>query len=231
MSRSAAGQMRIDYGATSVITNPATQQMQLLDHIKKEFKTIPLPAAALPQLTPPGVKIPGMPTAPAQPTPPAMSVKDLGIRLIAGHEVAGKQFTLPSLTPPKPPALPQAQIPGMPKAPAIPGAPGAPPLPVKPDPSAIVSEVWTSTTLHVPVLSRITGSFGQQMCHCKNVAGGEPHPSTFQIPADYKQVGLPPPPQPPAITPPQAPQMPGFTPPQAPKAPSFTPPAPPKFPF
>src|SRR5581483_9722177 len=101
---------------------------------------------------------------PAAPLPPGMSVKELGIRLIAGHEVAGKQFTMPPLAPPKPPALPQAQIPGM---------PGAPPLPPKPDPKAIVSEVWTSTSLHLPVLTRITGSFGQQICHCKNTVAGE----------------------------------------------------------
>ena len=63
----------------------------------------------------------------------------------------------------------------------------------------MVAETWVSTKLQMPVLSRITGSFGQQMCHCKNTVAGEPHPSTFQIPADYKQVGLPAAPKPPPV--------------------------------
>jgi hypothetical protein len=197
MSRSADGKMRIDYGATSVITNPATQQTLLLDHVKKEVRAIQLPQAAPPQLTLPAVRPPGMPGAPTPPAAPAMNVKDLGKRLIEGHEVEGKQYTLPALTAPKPPAAPQAKIPGMPNAPQI---------PPKPDPKALVSEVWMSTQLHLPVLTRITGPFGQQMCHCKNTVAGEPHPSTFQIPADYKQVGLPAAPKPPS-----APKLPSFS--------------------
>ena len=125
-----------------------------------------------------------------------MNVKDLGKRLIEGHEVEGKQYTLPPLTPPKPPSAPQA--PGMPQA-KMPGLPNAPQLPPKPDPKALVTEVWMSTTLHLPVLTRMTGSFGQQMCHCKNTVAGEPHPSLFQIPADYKQVGKPAAPKPPSL--------------------------------
>jgi hypothetical protein len=101
--------------------------------------------------------------------------------LVAGHEVEGKQYTLPPLTPPKP----QAQMPA---------APNQPQLPPKPEPQALVSEVWMSTQLHLPVLTRITGSFGQQMCHCKNTVAGEPHPSLFQVPPDYKQVAAPKPP-------------------------------------
>jgi len=49
----------------------------------------------------------------------------------------------------------------------------------------VVSEVWTSTSLKMPVLTKTAGSFGQQVCHCK-CAGGEPHPSMFQIPPGYK---------------------------------------------
>jgi hypothetical protein len=190
--------MRIDYPTSSVITNPAAGQMLLLDHVKKEVTTIPLPAAVPPQLAA-QLKAPGMPGAPAPPAAPAMSVKDLGKRLIEGHEVAGMQFTTPPLTPPKPPGAPQAAIPGM---------PGAPQLPPKPEPKAMVSEVWTSTSLHVPILSRITGSFGQQICHCKNAVGGEPPASAFQIPADYKPAGLPAAPAMPAA--PKAPAMPKF---------------------
>lgn len=189
MFRSADGRMRFDYGNTSVITNPATGQATLLDHVNKEVRTIQVPAETPPQLKPPG--IPGMPGAPTPPGAPPMTVKDLGKRLVQGIEVEGKQYTLPPLTPPKPPGAPQTQIPGMPGAPGAPGMP-KPPLPT-------VAESWTSTKLQMPVLTRITGSFGQQMCHCQNAVAGEPHPSTFQIPAGYKQIGVPPPPKPPSL--------------------------------
>ena len=201
IARSITGQMRIDYGPTSVIMNPIAQQMTLLDHIKKEVQILPIPA-----LKPPPIPLPPIPGMPAVPPAlaPAMVVVDLGIRVIQGIQVAGKQITLPPLTPPKPqvPGMPGAQIPAVPKP--------------------LIAEVWTSVEAHLPVLSRITGAFGQQMCFCKNVAASEPSPTVFQIPPDYKQVGAPAPPQPPA--PPQAPQMP-----QAPSLPK--PPQPPKFPF
>ena len=199
MSRSADGKLRIDYPNTSVITNPATGQVLLLDHIKKEVSSLQMPAAVLPQL-PGQPKLPGVPGAPTPPAAPAMTVKDLGKRLIGGIEVEGKQYTLPPLTPPKPPAAPQPQIPGMPKGPQLPQ------LPPKPDVKALVSEVWMSIAHQIPVLTRITGAFGQQMCHCKNTVPGEPPPSAFQVPPDYKQVGLPAAPKPPAM--PALPAMP-----------------------
>jgi hypothetical protein len=123
----------------------------------------------------------------------------------------GKQYTLP--TPPKPPALP-----------AIPGLPGAPALPTPPQ-IPMIAETWISTKLMMPVLSRITGSFGQQMCHCKNAVAGEPPATAFQIPANYKQIGPPVPPAPPA--PPAMPAMPAA--PAAPAMPSA--PKPPTFKF
>ena len=225
MARSASGQMRVDYGATSVITNPATGVTLLLDHAKQQVRAIPTPPGMTPpQVTPPGV--PGMPsmTPPAQ---PAMQVKDLGVKMVQGIEVQGKQITLPPLAAPKPPAPPQ--VPGMPGAPAVPGAPAAPAIP-KPPQVPMVAETWVSTKLQMPVLSRITGSFGQQMCHCKNTVAGEPSPTAFQVPPNYTQVGLPsaPPPPgmpaPPAI--PWAPKLPGA--PAVPAAPAM--PAAPKIP-
>jgi len=200
LARSASGQLRIDYGNTSVITNPTAKEMLLLDHVKQEFRKIPIPpSASAPPLTPPGM--PGMPGAPV-PTSPAMVVKDLGVKMVHGIEVHGRQITLPSLTPPKPPAPPA--VPGMP------GAPGAPAIP-KPPQVPTIAEVWLSTKLQMPVLTRITGSFGQQMCHCKNTVAGEPPATAFQIPPNYKQAGLPSaptPPAPPAV--PAAPAMPGM---------------------
>jgi hypothetical protein len=200
-----------------VITNPASGVTLLLDHVKMEVRALPAP----PGVTPPQVKppaVPGMPGAPTPPTTPAVAVKDLGIKLVQGIEVQGKQYTLPPLTPPKPPAAP-----GMPGGPAIPGAPASPAVP-KPPQLPMVAETWISTKLQMPVLCRITGSFGQQMCHCKNTVAGEPPLSTFQIPPGYKQVGVPAAPAPPA--PPAAPGMPAA--PKMPAAPAM--PAAPKTP-
>jgi len=248
MARSADGQTRVDYGATSVISNPATGVTLLLDHTKQEVRAIPAPPGMTPpKITPPGM--PGIPAPPTPPTPPNLQVKDLGVKMVQGIEVHGTQITLPPLTPPKPPVAPL--VPGMPGAPAVPGVPGAPAIP-KPPQVPMVAETWVSTKLQMPVLSRITGSFGQQMCHCKNTVAGAPPPTAFQVPPNYKQVGLPsaplPPgmPAPPAI--PWAPKLPGApavpaapkipgapampAAPAAPAAPAMpTPPKPPAFKF
>ena len=201
LSRAASGILRIDYAVTSVIINPATLQMILLDHLKKEVRTIALPPP--PPLALPQLQIPGLPPIPAAAAPALIAI-DLGIRLIAGQQVQGMPYTLPPLTPPPPP---QIQLPGM------------PPLPPIPVPKPLAAEIWLSTQLLLPVLTRITGAFGQQMCHCVNAVAGEPPPSTFQIPPDYKPVGLPPAPAPPAPPPaPQAPSMPSVA--QAPSMPS-----------
>jgi len=225
MARSATGQMRIDYGNTSVITNPAQQKMLLLDHLKKEVRAIPMPAAPSPQAALP--KVPGMPGAPTPPAAPPMNVQELGTRVIQGVPAVGKKITMPPLTPPKPPAAPQ--IPGMPGKPAVPGMPAVPATP-----QALVAEVWTHATLAIPVLTRITGPFGQQICHCTNTKAGEPNPAAFQVPPDYKQVGLPAAPAPPAMPAvpslPKPPAMPGApslpTPPAIPAAPSLPQPPP-----
>ena len=189
VQRAADGKMRLDYGPTSIITDPAAQKMTLLNHLTKEVKILPLPK-------PP---VPGVPGAPSIPLPggaamPAaalsgMTVKDLGKKMVEGIEVHGHQITLPPLKPPGLPGAPQAGLPGAPKLPGVPGTPKPPAVPT-------VAEVWTSTKAHLPVLSRISGPFGKQTCICKNVAAAEPHPSQFQIPAGYK---LPAPPAPPKL--------------------------------
>jgi hypothetical protein len=167
--RASDGKMRIDMGSTSVITNPASQQAILLDHIKLVARVIPLPK--IPQMP----KLPqvGLPAPPGAPTPPPMNVVDLGKGLIEGHEVLGKQITF--------------HMPALPKAPALPKPPGMPQAPAMPKPPAMptVAEVWTSASLHLPVLTKITGSFGQRTCYCKNAPSGEPHPTAFQIPPGY----------------------------------------------
>ena len=181
--RASDGKMRIDYGNTSVITNPAAQQAILLDHVKQIARVI-----LIPQI--PGMpKIPqlGAPAAPGAPTPPPFSAVNLGKGMIEGHAVTGQQLTFHMPAIPKPPGMPSIpgapKIPGMPQPPQAPGA-AAPAMP-KPPAMPVVAEVWTSASLHLPVLTKITGSFGQRTCYCKHAPSGEPHPSTFQIPASY----------------------------------------------
>ena len=180
--------MRIDLGSTSVITNPMSQQAILLDHIKLVARVIPLPPQ-MPQMP----KIPqlGLPAAPGAPTPPPMNVVDLGKGFIEGHAVTGLQATFHMPTLPQAPGMPKLpgmpQAPGAPKPPGMPQPPGAPQAPALPKPPAMptVAEVWTSASLHLPVLTKITGSFGQRTCFCKNAPTGEPHPTVFQIPPGY----------------------------------------------
>src|SRR5580700_6350242 len=190
--RASDGKMRTDYGNTSVITNPAAQHAIILDHIKQEARVIPIP----PMQQMPKIPQLGMPGAPGAPTPPPVSSVDLGKGFIEGHAVQGTQLTFHMPTMPQAPGMPKVpgmpQPPGMPKAPGAPQVPGAPQAPGMPTPPGMpkpamptVAEVWTSTSLHLPVLTKITGSFGQRTCYCKNAPTGEPHPSAFQIPPGY----------------------------------------------
>lgn len=178
--RSASGQMRIDFGMTSIITDPSSLKSIVLDHVKKEALTVAMPQA--PQVTPPG-----LPAFPNSPVPP--QVMELGKAVIDGHEVEGKQFTFQPPALPKPPAPPQ--MPGMP-----PGPPQAPAMPT-------VATVWTSIKTKLPVLTTIAGPFGQQTCQCKTAVAPAPPPATaFQIPPDYKSVTALTPPKPPGLQPP-----------------------------
>jgi len=185
--RSASGQMRVDMGTTSMITDPTAMKTIVLDHVKKEALTIPMPQG--PQVTPPG-----MPSFPNAPVPP--QVMELGKAVIDGHEVEGKQYTFQPPNLPKPPQLPQ--MPGLPKAPGAPAMPQGPQAPQAP-PMPTVAQVWTSIKTKLPVLTTITGPFGQQVCQCKTAPAPPPPPTTFQIPPDYKSVT--------ALTPPKLPSL------------------------
>jgi hypothetical protein len=55
-------------------------------------------------------------------------------------------------------------------------------------------EVWISTSLKIPVLTRTIGTFGVRICNCKCVAV-QPPAAMFEIPPGYKVI------QPPAIQP------------------------------
>jgi len=178
--RSGDGKIRVDSGNFSVISDPASQRTILLDHLNKEAKS--LSAAAAPQL--PGMQMPGMPqvTPPGLPAgvpaPPPTNVQDLGKRLIEGEEAEGKRITF---LPPKMPGMPN--VPGAPGMPSLPQQPGMPNVPQPPQLPPTVAEIWTNPNLHLPVLTQVTGAFGQQ-----NTAIAEPDPSQFQIPKDYKDL-------------------------------------------
>jgi hypothetical protein len=210
-SRAADGKTRVDSGNMSVISNPASAQTIVLDHVNKTATIQPSPTPAPP--------IPGMPqmpnfsppSLPGQPHVPSTQVQDLGKTILQGHEVEGKRFVTPALAPPKPPAfqmpaIPQTpQIPGMPpvvpklpqmpgmppvvpkppQMPGMPAAPASPHPPASPQPPA-TTEVWSSTKMGVPILTKMSGSFGQLTQVCHSAIPGEPHPSAFQIPQGYK---------------------------------------------
>jgi hypothetical protein len=178
MFRSADGKTRVDMGATSIITDPAAQKAMVLDHIKKEARMVPIPQAPETAQTPQMPQFPGgLPSG--MPKPP--QVEDLGKAFIEGEEVEGKKYTF---HPPEKPKLPDLPKPPALAKPPIPGMPGAPQMPPEP-PMPTVAEVWTSTKTKMPVLTKVTGPFGQHVCHCKPSAE-PPNPALFQVPPDYK---------------------------------------------
>src|ERR1035438_9916629 len=91
--RSLDGKMRVDLGATSVITNPVEAVVILLDHLKLEARVLPM--------SPPIPAAPGMPNLPGSSLPPepalAGSIEQLGQRLIQGILAVGMRYTLPQL--------------------------------------------------------------------------------------------------------------------------------------
>jgi hypothetical protein len=197
MLQSSAGQTRIDTPDTSIITDPKAAKTIILNHLTQEATVIPMPAAptapglpGAPSFSPPG--LPGVAPPSVSPT----QVVDLGKAVINGQAATGKQFTFPA---PSPPSLPGA--PSIPGAPALPGAPQAPGGPAPPSiPAAphTVMEVWSSASLLLPVLTKVTGPFGQQITQCQVAPAAEPPPAKFQIPPGYK-LTPPPIPPPPAL--------------------------------
>lgn len=216
LSRCSDGKSIVDYGNKSVITDPNAKQTITLDHIKKEALVIPhLPGMGTPPATPGMPRMPSL-NAPSMQAPP-LDVKDLGKKMIAGHEADGKLFTfappqvpklaaanLPQMAGLKPPAVAGLQAPQAPgltpaQAPQAPG--GAPPLPGAPVQLPQVPhtvESWTSSKLHLPLLTKTTTGTTQQTTTCKQVNVGEPAKCAFKIPPDYK-----------IIHPPSMPKLPG----------------------
>ena len=91
--RSLDGKMRVDLGATSVITNPKEAVVILLDHVKMEARVLPMS---------PGIPaVPGMPNLPGASLEGAAalpgSIEQLGQQLIQGILAVGMRYTLPQL--------------------------------------------------------------------------------------------------------------------------------------
>jgi hypothetical protein len=138
----------------------------------KQFTYSPpaLPGLPAPPAAP---AAPGMPAAPGKPAVPGMPALPAVPGMPAAPGVPGM------------PAAPAA--PGMPAAPAAPGKPAVPPPPPMPT-SPTAAEVWTSTKMQIPMLTKTTGPFAQTTSQCHSAIPGEPSPSVFQIPAGYKLV-------------------------------------------
>ncbi|MGA8577077.1 MAG: hypothetical protein WB579_00240 [Bryobacteraceae bacterium] len=140
---------------------------------------IPQPPRPQAPAMPKAPQMPGMPKAPQMPGMPK------------APQMPGmpKAPAMPGM-----PATPQAaQMPGAPAPPKAPGAPGAPSSPQAPAapqmPQAPTTvETWTSTKLHLPMLTKMEGPFGKVTQVCHSAVPGEPHPSAFQIPPGYKVI-------------------------------------------
>lgn len=159
--RSPSGLTRFDMGNFSMISNPATGERTLLNHLTQEARILPpqMPGMAMPAMAMPATAMPAMPGMPQMPAMPgAPNIIQLGKSMIEGHPVQGVRYVFPQtgLTPP--------------------------PL--------SSWEVWNSTKLNMPVMTQSIGSFGQQTSLCK-VSATPPSPSMFQIPPGYKVVQPP----------------------------------------
>lgn len=182
MVRAPDGKIRSDFGDTSIITDLAARRTTILDHAKKLAHVIPMPQAQAPQFVP-AAMMAGLQAPASAPMQAFQKVEDLGTSMIDGLEVVGKKYTLPAPPIPQPPRAPQ-----MPQAPQMPAPPQIP----------VTTEVWTSTKLQLPVLTRTKGSFGEEVRRCRYTESAPPPPSLFQIPEGYKTI-TPAPPNPPGV--------------------------------
>lgn len=175
LARGAEGLTHVRMGEQSFIIDPRAQKTILLDHAKQEARIF---------ATPPGLALPGQPQIPGMPSGmPAMpstaaGVKDLGKSMINGHEAQGKLYSF---------ALSKMPV-GLPTVPTLAPPPIPPHLPFQPptQPNMQTVEQWTSTQLHVPMLTRVVGPGGYSVTNCTKAVPCSPPASMFQIPPHYK---------------------------------------------
>jgi hypothetical protein len=155
--RTAEGKLRVDLEKISIITDPATGERIILDHLAQEARIL---MAMIPNPSVP--PLPNIPATPAVPSlPNAPNVVDLGKDFIEGLEVEGMRYVFQAVDKLTPPSITSW-------------------------------EVWTSTKLQLPVLTRTIGAFGVRTCICK-CTPVEPPASMFQIPSGYTVIRVPPP--------------------------------------
>ncbi|HEY3838765.1 MAG TPA: hypothetical protein VGL72_19445 [Bryobacteraceae bacterium] len=214
--RASDGKTRVDSGNLSVISNPATAQSIVLDHVKKTatVQATPPPAPAVPGLPQmPPFAMPGMP---ASPQVPGVKVEDLGKTILQGHEVEGKRFVIPPATMPQAPAL---QAPGAPKPPqmpgmpAMPGAPQMPGMPAMPGAPAMPGMAGAPKLPQIPGMPAVPGMPAAP--GIPGVAGAAQIPGVPAVPGAPKMPAMP------GV--PGAPKMPGAPAvPAAPQTPATT---------
>ena len=90
--QTADGRLRVDFGAISIITNPATGERILLDHLALVARIL-IGAALLPSGALPGIL--GLPAAPGLPA--VTAVVALGMEIVNGLEVEGMRYVFQAL--------------------------------------------------------------------------------------------------------------------------------------
>jgi len=171
--RSLEGQLRFDFGTMSLVIDPIAGIRMMLDHVALEARML---AAA--------VQLPGMPGMPGMPQMPGMAMPPI--------PSAGVNFNIVKLGKA---ILEGLEVEGIQYVFAILD-------PLKPPPITLW-EIWTSTKLQLPVMTKIIGAFGQRINICKCV-GVPPPPTAFQVPPGYTVI---PPPSPMPPTPPAIPTI------------------------
>jgi len=83
--RAADGRLRVDFDTVSMLTDPATGERILLNHLTREARILAVQVPIAPGLPIP--QIPGLPAVPS--APPEPNVVALGTRLVDGLEVEG----------------------------------------------------------------------------------------------------------------------------------------------
>jgi len=101
--RAADGRMRVDFGSFSILTDPASIERIVLDHVAMEARIL---LDAVPSI--PGVAIPNVPSVQAEfgvTIPSAPNLVALGKTIVDGLEVEGVRFVFQVLDPLIPPPI------------------------------------------------------------------------------------------------------------------------------
>lgn len=154
--RSIEGKLRFNFGLNSLIVNPLTGLRALLNHTTLEARILSLPA--VPGM-PPIPRLPGfmIPGLPGMPPIPQLAA---AAAMATQLEQLGKAL------------IEGHEVQGMRYLFAAGSA-------------LALWEIWNSTKLSLPVMTRTVGSFGERVNLCKCTAV-QPPAAMFEIPSNYK---------------------------------------------